>query len=338
MNAKKIIILVTTLSLLTTLAFCTESETNDNRPIIGIQLDASPLSELLTKHLGLLPGQGLRISNIMEGSPADEAGLDKDDIITGLNGEDVDDYEYFVESIQKSDIGTEYQLDIIHLGQPKSIKLKLQAWDKNAKWKYPMEPMLDGIWRRGRIFRYLPENQDWAEILTERLPSDIRTNINTYFKEIYSFRHELDGEEYTITIEGNPNDEDSMITIKIDNEEYKTTASEIDKLPEKYQEIAEQTLSNAKKTTRGQKIINGLNERDGFSGRLMGTTPRQYLRRWIITNPNSLDSSLYDKVEEQMSLLQKRIQELEKSLSESLDRLNEKIENLKNQEQDEPML
>ena len=338
MNAKKIITLVTTISLLTTVAFCAESETSDTHPVIGIQLDASPLPELLVKHLGLSPGQGLRISNIMEGSAADKAGLDKDDIITGLNGEDVGDYEYFVESIQKADAGTELQLDIIHLGQPKSIKLKLQAWDEDAKWKYPMEPQIEQLWRPGRIFRLRPGDEDWDEILADRLPSDIKSNITTFFKEIYSFHHELNGQEYTITIEGNPNDGDSMITINSDNEEYKTTISEIDKLPEKYQEIAEQALDNAKKTTMQQRIINGLKERNEFSSRMIDTTPKQYLRRWIITDPNSLNSSLSEKVEEQMSRLQERIQELEKSQSKLLDRLSEKIENLKNPGKDEPML
>ena len=338
MNAKKIITLVTAISLLTTVAFCAESETVDNHPIIGIQLDPSPLPELLTKHLGLSPGQGLRISNIMEGTAADKAGLDKDDIITSLNGEDVDDYENFVESIQKADAGTEIQLDIIHLGRPGTVNIKLQAWDKQAEWKYPIEPQIEQIWRPGRIFRLKPGDQDWNEILADQLPSDIKSNINSFFKEIYSFHHELDGKEYTITIEGNPNDGDSMITINTDNEEYKTTISEIDKLPEKYQEVAEQALDNAKKTTREQRIINGLRERDGLSSKLMDVTPKQYLRRWIITDPNNLDSSLYDKVEEQMGRLQERIQELEKSQSELLDRLNEKLENLKNQDKDESML
>ena len=39
-----------------------------------------------------------------------------------------------------------------------------------------------------------------------------------------------------------------------------------------------------------------------------------------------------------MKQLQERIQELEKSQSELLDRLNEKLENLKNQDKDKPML
>jgi len=337
MNAKKIITLVTTLSLLTTVAFCAESETIDNHPIIGIQLDASPLSELLTKHLGLSPGQGLRISNIMEGSAGEKAGLDKDDIIISFQGESVDDYDYFVDAIQNAGVGAEVSLEIIHLGQRKTISLKLETLKGQPQWKYPMEPQIEQLWRPGRIFRLKPGDEDWAEILAESLPSDIKSNITTIFKEIYSFQHKLNGKEYTITIEGNPDDGDSMVTIKTDNEEYKTTVSEIDKLPKEYQEVAEQALDNAKKTTREQRIINSLRERDGFSSKLMDTTPRQYLRRWIIA-PGDQDNSIYEKIEKQMSQLQERIQELEKSQSELLDRLSEKIENLKNQEQDEPML
>ncbi len=338
MNTKKIITLVTAISLLTAVAFCADSETGDTHPIIGIQLDPSPLPELLTKHLGLSPGQGLRISNIMEGTAADKAGLDKDDIVTGLNGENVDDYGYFVESIQKADAETKIQLEIIHLGQPKSVKLKLQSWDKAAEWKYPMEPQVEQLWRPGRIFRLRPGDQNWNEILADKLPPDVKSNITTFFKEIYSFHHELNGQEYTITIEGNPNDEDSTITINKGNEEVRTTVKDIGKMPEEYREIVEQALDNAKKTTRQQRIINGLKEKDGFSSQLMDTSPRQYLRRWILTDPNNLDSSLSDKVEEQMNQLQERIKELEKSHSDLLDRMNEKIENLKNPGKDDPML
>jgi len=339
MNAKKIIILVTTISLLTTLAFCADSETGDAHPIIGIQLDPSPLPELLAKHLGLSPGQGLRISNIMEGTAADIAGLDKDDIITSLNGEAVNDYKYFVESIQKADAWTEVQLDIIHLGQPKSVKLKLQAWDEDAKWKYPMEPQIEQLWRPGRIFRLRPGDEDWDEILADQLPLDIRSNITKNFKEMYSSHHKIGNQEYSVTIDGNPNNGNSIITINSGNEEYKTTISEIDQLPKEYQGIARQALDNAKnKITTWRTRIDALKEKDELSSQLNDTSPRQYLRRWIITDPNSLNSSLSDKVEEQMKQLQKQIQELEKSHSELLDRMNEKIENLKNPGKDDPML
>ena len=168
---------------------------------------------------------------------------------------------------------------------------------------------------------------------------DIRSNITKNFKEIYSSHQKIGDQEYSITIEGNPNNGNSIITINSGNEEYKTTISEIDQLPQKYQEIAEQALDKAKnKITNWQTKINALKEKDEHSDRLIDTSPRQYLRRWIITDPNNLDSSLSDKVEEQMNQLQKRIQELEKSHSELLERMNEKIENLKNPGKDDPML
>jgi hypothetical protein len=275
----------------------------------------------------------------MEGTAADKAGLDKDDIITSLNGEDVDDYDYFVESIQKADTETKIQLEIIHLGQPKSVKLKLQSWDKAAEWKYPMEPQIEQLWRPGRIFRLRPGDEDWDEILADQLPLDIRSNITKNFKEMYSSHHKIGNHEYSVTIDGNPNNGNSIITINSGNEEFKTTISEIDQLPKEYQEVARQALDNAKnKITNWRTRIDALKEKDGLSGQLNDTSPRQYLRRWIITDPNSLNSSLSDKVEEQMKQLQERIQELEKSHSELLDRMNEKIENLKNPGKDDPML
>ena len=47
----------------------------EGRPYIGVRLDPAPLPELLTKHLGLETGQGIRIRNVNIGSPADTIGL-----------------------------------------------------------------------------------------------------------------------------------------------------------------------------------------------------------------------------------------------------------------------
>jgi S1-C subfamily serine protease len=58
-----------------------ELKAAETRPYMGVWLDTSPLPDLLIKHLGLSPSQGIRITNVHRDSPADRAGLERDDII-----------------------------------------------------------------------------------------------------------------------------------------------------------------------------------------------------------------------------------------------------------------
>ena len=58
-----------------------------------MRLDPEPLPELLVKHLRLEPETGLRVQNVLIGSPADKIGLEQDDLIVALNGKPVRDFE-----------------------------------------------------------------------------------------------------------------------------------------------------------------------------------------------------------------------------------------------------
>ncbi|UCE47364.1 MAG: PDZ domain-containing protein, partial [Phycisphaerales bacterium] len=92
------VVFLTALFVVST-ALYAEPEAEDKRPYIGVLLDEGPLPDLLLKHLRLSPGQGIRIGNVHRGGPADEAGLERDDIIIGLQGEDVTDLEEFIENV-----------------------------------------------------------------------------------------------------------------------------------------------------------------------------------------------------------------------------------------------
>ena len=75
----------------------------EQRPYLGVNLDSAPLPELLTKHLRLDPGQGIRINNIMADSPADKAGLDRDDIVAAFDGQKVTGQEQFITAVRKAE-------------------------------------------------------------------------------------------------------------------------------------------------------------------------------------------------------------------------------------------
>ena len=291
------------------------AESDNSQPYLGVLLDKAPLPELLTKHLGLSPEQGVRIRNIQKNSPAEEAGLERDDIIIRIGDKDIYKFESVVNAVQEAQVGDEITLDIIHLGQHKEVKVKLAAAKGEPEWKYPPEPEIEQIWRPGKLFRMSPEGKVWEEILKDDLPQGL--DFNKLFKQVYT-TYNIDGG--SITIIGNPNDEDSKIIIRDGDATFETTVKEIDKLPEKYRDATEKAIKSAQEKMSEGFFMNSPEPPMDFE--------KFFNLPNIKVNPSEplfqQDKQVLDKITEQMNQLMEQIKELEKSQSELLDRLPEK--------------
>ncbi|MHC5074059.1 MAG: PDZ domain-containing protein, partial [Planctomycetota bacterium] len=182
----------------------------EGRTYLGIMLDMEPLPEILTKHLDLESGQGVRIQNIAHGSPADQAGLEQDDIVIQFGDMEIRHGQELVEAVRNSEVGQEVVLLVIHLGERKTMLLKLGQLEGEVEWKYPTEPEFMQSWRPGRMFRRQPDAEEWEEF-DVTMPR-FETELGEGLREHYFFRH--DEVSMTVTIEGNPHDEDSMVIIK----------------------------------------------------------------------------------------------------------------------------
>jgi len=313
-----------------------ESESADKPGYIGIRMDARPLPELLTKHLRLEEGQGVRKQNVGVGTPADKAGLERDDIIVALNGKPVTDNEEFAQTVQGVGAGNEISLEIIHLGERKSVTLKLASFDEDSEFeaKFPPEPEIVQSWQPGRMFQLQPDAQSWVQIGPEGDMMGgaggfgfgggqdmVGSNVNRFFKEVYSYHYSTDGKEYTITIEGAPDDEDTEITVDAGDSHFIKPLKDVDKLPKEYREAAEEALKDARKTAAGRynrmlhdrpvlpsvpdvKIWRDLQPRRDVQGRLRAPN--------LETRDNMLE-----RIEEQMRQLQERIEQLEKERSKN---------------------
>ena len=335
MKAKNITLILVMALFWASPVLCADSDSTEARPYIGVMLDGTPLPDLLVKHLGLAPGQGIRIANIHRGSPADKAGLERDDIIIGFQGEDVDDQQQFVDDVRKAGVGAEVSLEIIHLGKRQTVKLKLEQLQGEFDLKYPPEPEIVQSWRPGKIFRLRPGDKDWIEVFRDNIPLDFDLNIRKFFKELYTYKHS-DGEDYTITIEGDPNDDDTTITVSIGKTEYKTTLKEIDKLPEKYQKPAEQAIKDARITAWVRKSDQSLAPQywqKPFNWRSYVDKLRPGLKPPV--TPFGPEDQMFDRINKQMQELQKRLDKLEKRQKEMLD--SKELQEQKFQEHKKPI-
>jgi len=330
MKAKNIILTIALVLVWSGTTLAADVDSDDERPYIGVMLDGAPLPDLLVKHLGLEAGQGIRIANIHRGSPADKAGLERDDIIVGFEGGDVDDRQQFVDDVRKAGIGTEISLEIIHLGKRKTITLKLEGLKGDFDFKYPPEPEIVQSWRPGKIFKLKPGDKDWMEVFRDNMPSDFDVNIKKFFNELYTYKHSSDGEDYTITIEGSPNDDDTTISVSVGENEYKTTLKEIDKLPEKYREPAEQAVKDARTAAKTRKFYQSLDPKS-FNWRPYFDKIRPDLKAPI--TPFGPGDEMFDSIKRQMKEMQQRLNKLEKWRKDKFD-FEEPVEPKKQQQKD----
>lgn len=306
-------------SCVTVLIFGSMAWAGDQRPYLGVNLDAAPLPELLTKHLRLDPGQGIRINNIMEDSPADKAGLVRDDIISTFEGQAVTGLEQFIETVRKADVGATVSLEVIHLGQRQTVQAKLGSAPETVRWKYPPEPDVVTSWRPGRIFRIGPNGQNLMEIPFDKIPGgDIE--VRKFIKESYTYRHSTGGKDYTITVEGDPADEDSLLIVHAGDQKYSTTLGKLDLLPEKYREAAAEAVKNSRNSTK-MNIRIEVPEALGPEARhkFFQSIPRPDMNRLSEQKDLALE-----KLQGQMERLQQRMKEMEEYNRELFDKLLQK--------------
>ncbi|MBN1766220.1 MAG: PDZ domain-containing protein [Sedimentisphaerales bacterium] len=296
------------------------AQTAADRAVIGVRVDPQPLNELLAKHLRLGPDQGLLIRNVQKDSPADQAGLERDDIIVAFEGHDVFSYEEFVSDVQSRGIGADVNLDVIHEGQRQTVTLTLAAASSDVEWKYPQDVDSSHHWRPGRVFRFQPDQKQWQAMPFDQMP-DIQNEVKKFFNERYSYYHSSDGgQDYEIIIEGAPDNPDTAITVRIDKTEYNTTVGEIDALPEEYRQAARDALENARQSSTWQ---GGLDIRipppGGFNDDFFQSPFPQPPGGHFYTPSD--DS--WQRMHEQMEDMRRRMQEMERRHQELFEQYNQ---------------
>ena len=94
--------------------------------MLGVQL--APPGEALEIHLRLDPDSATMISRVYEGLAADEAGLEKYDIIVAINGDTPADHGSIRAVLSDQEPGDEVTLTIIHLGKKRKVNVQLQEY------------------------------------------------------------------------------------------------------------------------------------------------------------------------------------------------------------------
>lgn len=95
-----------------------------NGGYLGVQLQKA--DDLLLEAFDLDGSEGgILVTEIVDDSPAEQAGLRRGDLILRLQGKDVDDVEGFTRSVRALDPGDEIELAYLRKGKRETVKVKL---------------------------------------------------------------------------------------------------------------------------------------------------------------------------------------------------------------------
>jgi len=160
-----------------------EAENDPNAGWLGIH--AEPVPDALAAQLGV-DGNAMLIDNVVTDSPADEAGLQRYDIITGMNGEPLTGgFGDFAVRIREAGADTNVTLDVIRAGSPISVKATLgahQGSDFNFKFEFaPDAEWQERIQTRGHFVEQ-DESGNWVmrDLGDVELPEDVRVMLPNF--------------------------------------------------------------------------------------------------------------------------------------------------------------
>lgn len=92
---------------------------------------------ILGGHLGLSEGSGVLVGDVWKDSPAAKAGIEKDDILTAVDGYEVKGSADFLRLLSEKKAGDEVKIDLIHKGAKKSVILTLADRPQDLSWPNP---------------------------------------------------------------------------------------------------------------------------------------------------------------------------------------------------------
>jgi len=101
-----------------------------SRPKMGVAIQ--DLTEQLGEYFGVKEGEGVLITEVIEGSPAEEAGLKAGDVILEIDGRKVEDTGELFKAISEKEKGDRVELEVLRNKRPKkfSLTLKEEEWSK----------------------------------------------------------------------------------------------------------------------------------------------------------------------------------------------------------------
>lgn len=171
-------------------------------PWLGIQF--GPVSKPLAAHLGIDPAEGQMVLNVVEGSPADDAGLQQYDVITKIDGNATSaDVAGFLDVVRGFEPGQTHDFALVRNGNNTQVSITVGTRPEStgpSPFKFDMQlaPLSQGrVFQRGGILQKGPDGA-WSFQALDQL-HDLPDNV-------FKFMPKLGDGDMTFSWKGDGND------------------------------------------------------------------------------------------------------------------------------------
>ncbi len=114
------------------------------RTFLGVQL--SSLTSELQVHFGASEGTGIMVASVVEGSPAEAAGVRVGDVITAVNGAAASSVSVATKAVREMNAGDTALVEVLRNGSPMSFKAVLTTKEFNDfDFNFDFDQMLSGV-------------------------------------------------------------------------------------------------------------------------------------------------------------------------------------------------
>ena len=151
------------------------SETNQ-RPMLGVEM--SPVPTNIQDREGLDAHQGVLVQSTYSNTAADGMGLQRDDVILGINGQPISSMTDLRNEVGLTAVGDPIEVQITRNGQVLSMASEVKPWPATI----PYEKLDSAAEKRFR---------DWQDRRQQRLADDV-ARLN---KDVEKMRRRLTGED-----------------------------------------------------------------------------------------------------------------------------------------------
>ncbi len=114
------------------------------RGYVGVNIQN--ITEELAKSLNLKTDKGALVSEVVEGSPADKAGVKRGDVITVFNGKEIKDSHELASTVAATPLDKEVPIRVVRDGKEITLSVKVGRLDSREPGNTPAEGASQGKW------------------------------------------------------------------------------------------------------------------------------------------------------------------------------------------------
>jgi C-terminal processing protease CtpA/Prc len=103
-----------------------------DKPFLGVNMQE--LDDQLRKGLDLKTQGGVLVTDVIESSPAEEAGIEDGDIIVEFNGHKVDSPSKLQELVEEVKVGDTVKVKVVRENTPKTITVTMGEYPDDERW------------------------------------------------------------------------------------------------------------------------------------------------------------------------------------------------------------